>query len=146
MYSDEHIPCQRKLSLPACRDRTAISNAILLRVRWARWGIAGSRRCVPHGRLRFLYVLEFPSLVTNLFSRSENLPFHADYCSVLKAVCERLSFRRRRERHSVEPRREKQRSTIQLSDAEIKPGNQFDCCDRNDNIARRVGFFIAWWF
>jgi len=67
----------------------------------------------------------------------------AQYCSLLKAACERLSFRRRNERHSGEPRREKQCAAIQPSNSEIKPGNQFDRFDRAANIARRLGFFIA---
>jgi hypothetical protein len=79
---------------------------------------------------------------TFVFS-SKNLPFHAEHCSLLKAACERLSFRRRSERHSVEPRREKQTATIQPSNSEIKPGNKFDRLDHTANIARRVGFFIA---
>jgi hypothetical protein len=80
---------------------------------------------------------------TFVFS-SKNLPFHDEHCSLLKAACERLSFRRRSERHSIEPRTEKQRSTIQPSNPEIQPGNQFDSCDRADNIAARlVGLFIA---
>jgi len=52
-------------------------------------------------------------------------------------------FLRRSERRSVGPRREKQRSTIEPSNAEIKPGNQFDRFDRADNFARLVGLFIA---
>ena len=39
--------------------------------------------------------------------------------------------------------REEKNNAPLPSNAEIKPGNQFDSWDRADNIARLVGFFIA---
>jgi len=36
------------------------------------------------------------------------------------------------------------RIAVREANAEIQPGNYFGRFDRVDNIARRVGFFIAW--
>jgi hypothetical protein len=67
------------------------------------------------------------------------------FYSLIKAVCERLSICRRSERGSIEPRRERLRIAVRGANAEIQPGNYFGRFDRVDNIARLVGFFIAWW-
>jgi hypothetical protein len=68
---------------------------------------------------------------------------YAEVSGLVKGVGERLSICRRRERGSVEPRREKVRATIRPANAENQPEDTFRRFDRVDNMARLVGFLVG---
>ena len=65
--------------------------------------------------------------------------------SMIKAICERDSICRRRQRDSVETAREEKTSvTVHSANAEIQLSDALRRFDGANNIARYVGFLIAW--